>query len=32
MPYIQLDLPRDPGDDDIRAVASAVADLSADVM
>ena len=32
MPYIQFDLPRDPGDGDFSAVASAVADLYAEVM
>jgi phenylpyruvate tautomerase PptA (4-oxalocrotonate tautomerase family) len=32
MPYIQLDLPRDPGDGDFSAVASGVADLYAEVM
>ena len=32
MPYIQLDLPRDPSDSDFSPVAKGVADLYADVM
>lgn len=32
MPYIQLDLPRDPSDWDFRPVANGVADLYAEVM